>query len=376
MDAIDNIMHIPTINATTNFWMVRTKRGFFFNEFLSKEYIAIGWNLVTHAKLKDGLTKAQEKRLKAQIKEEYGEAVPGNALNKCVRFCNDVKAGDIAVIVDSGRIAFAEIGEYYEESSPELTIALEKEINEKIEKTTPRADSFECPYVKRRKISVIKVLKGDSFISPYLQTAMARNWHSLSSLNDYAELILSACYDAFIYGGKLTATFRITQSDDINAIDLSSFMLYAARILSSDSPELVSVKTALHSPGDIILQIGNFLRENPLSLLVCYFAVFGGRFKDYEFPSLLGIVKGILNAGYEKKKKALELRKLEAETKVVEQEAIGKELENLKRKHELEVELMDQYAEPLAIAADKLQVLPPDSKIIDFSKLLETHSKD
>lgn len=376
MDTIDNIMHIPTIHMNTNFWMVRAKRGFFFNEFLAKEYIAIGWNLVTYAKLKDGLTKAQEKRLKAQIKEEYGEAVPGNALNKCVHFCNDVKEGDIAVIVDNGRIAFATIGEYYEESSPELTIALEKEINEKIEKTTPRTASFECPYVKRRKISVIKVLKDDAFVSPYLQTAMARNWHSLSSLNDYAELILSACYDAFIYDGKLTITFRITQDDDINAIDLSSFMFHTAKMLSDDSPELVSVKTALHSPGDMILQVGNFLQENPWSLLVCYFAIFGGRIKDYEFPSLLGVIKSIVNAGYEKKKKSLELRKLEAEVKGAEQEAIGKELENLEHKYELKKKLVDECAEPLAIAADKLQVLPPDSKIVDLAEFLETQCQD
>lgn len=376
MDTIDNIIHIPTINANTNFWMVRAKRGFFFNEFLTKEYIAIGWNLVTRARIKGDLSKSQINELKTQIKDTYGETIPGAALNKCMRFCDELKDGDIAVIVDNGRIALAKIGEYYEASHAEFTVALEKDVNEKIESAAPLSSSFECPYVKRRKISVIKVLKEDSFVSPYLQTAMSRNWHSLSSLNAYAELILSACYDVFNYNGKLTVTFRITQPNDINAIELSSFMLYAARILSNDNPEQVSVKTALHSPGDVILQIGNFIQENPWSLLLCYFAIFGGKVKGCEFPSLISTIKDLLNAGYEKKKKNLELRKLTAETKVVEQEVISKELSNLERMHDIQKNLIDECGESLAIAANTLQIEPLESKVIDITRILAMQHKD
>ncbi len=35
------------------------------------------------------------------------------------------------------------------------------------------------------------MLTADDTISPYLQSAIARNWHSLSDLNEYAELVLS-----------------------------------------------------------------------------------------------------------------------------------------------------------------------------------------
>ena len=50
---------------------------------------------------------------------------------------------------------------------------------------------------------------------------------------------------------------------------------------------MVTVKTALHSPGDILLQIGDFIKENGINLFVCYLIVFGGRIKDCEFPSIL-----------------------------------------------------------------------------------------
>lgn len=41
MDSFDQLLSIPRISKDTNFWMVRAKRGFFFDEFLRKEYIAV-----------------------------------------------------------------------------------------------------------------------------------------------------------------------------------------------------------------------------------------------------------------------------------------------------------------------------------------------
>lgn len=50
MDKMTQILDIPSIKNDTNFWMVRAKRGFFFDEFIRNEFIAIGWNSVTKAK--------------------------------------------------------------------------------------------------------------------------------------------------------------------------------------------------------------------------------------------------------------------------------------------------------------------------------------
>ncbi len=40
MNNIDQYFTVPNIDKNTNFWMIRTKRGFFFDEFLQKQYIA------------------------------------------------------------------------------------------------------------------------------------------------------------------------------------------------------------------------------------------------------------------------------------------------------------------------------------------------
>lgn len=370
------LFSVSSIAEDTNFWMVRAKRGFFFDEFLSNEFIAIGWNSVTQAMINPMLSKSQSDGIKEELKETYGESRPGTALNKCIRFCYELKSGDIAVIVDNNRIAFAYIGEYYEDTSKRLSVEFEKEIHQQIEKANPNLDRFDCPYIKRRKIKVIKVLGKNDVISPYLQTALARNWHSLSDLNDYAELVLSSCFDTFIFRDKLTITFRVRKKEEINVLDLSNFVLNAAKLLSDDQPEKVHVKTTLHSPGDVILQIWNFVQENALPLLMCYVAVFGGKVGDYEFNSLLGIVKNIINSKYDKQKQELELRKLSAEVNLIEQQALEKELENIEKKRKLQIESIDTYSGSLATAAENLEIEPCSATIIDITNIVKAHQEE
>ena len=376
MDSFDQLLSIPRISKDTNFWMVRAKSGFFFDEFLRKEYIAIGWNSISKSMISDRLTRSQENTLKASIKEIYGESKPGTALNKCIRFCYELKNGDISVIVDNNRVAFAYIGEYFEDLSPEFTPELEKEMHKQIAKANPNVDKFDCPYIKRRKINVIKVLGVDDTISPYLQSAIARNWHSLSDLNEYSDLVLSGCFDTYIFRDKLTVTFRVRTKDEINVLDLSNFVLCAAKLLSEDHPENVHVKTTLHSPGDIILQIADFFQQNPLLLPICYMAIFGGKVGNYEFNSLLGVIKGFINRKYENDKKAVELRKLSAEADLAEQQALRQKLDNLETMRKLQLSSVDDYAEPLATAAKNLEIQPSSATIIDITEILKSQQED
>lgn len=352
--------------------MIRTKRGFFFDEFISKKYIAIGWNLISKSKLKSNL----EYSLRTQIKEAYREKVPGSALNKCIRFCYEMKPGDIVVIADAAKTAFAIVGDYYEESDPRLTVDYEKEFISAIEREGWYPGPLLCPYVKRRHITPIKVLQKDEFVSPYLKAAMSNNLHSLSQLNGYDDLILSACYDAYSYQGSLFVTFRVTQKDRIGAMDLSNLVLHAATLISGGQAETVKIKTSLHSPGDIVLQFMNFLQENPLFLLLCFIAIFGGRVKDYEFPSILEFIKKAINSNYEKQKQAVELRKLEADAKIAEQEAIAKELDNIKRRYELAKQLAEDCILPLTVSADRLQLEPTDTTLENVQKILQELRKN
>ena len=134
MTVTENYFNIPQIDKNTNFWMVRTKRGFFFDEFINQGFIAIGWNSIMKSMVSATMTKGQTERLKECIKKDYGENKPGTSLNKCVRFCHELKNGDIAVIVDNGRIAFAYVGDYYEDLASEFTVEAEKRYTIKLKK--------------------------------------------------------------------------------------------------------------------------------------------------------------------------------------------------------------------------------------------------
>lgn len=371
MEELRLFANMPVFDEPVHFWMIRAKRGFFFDEYVSNRFIAIGWNLVRASRIRTHLTETQEKVLKEEIQEEYEEKLPGAALNKCLKFLHEVKSGDIAMIVGKDRIAFAKIGEYYEVADDTLTVDLEKQVHSSIEHANIKTETFACPYVKRRRIEIIKIINADDSVNPYLYRAMAVNRHSLSELSDYAESILSACYDSFSYGGKLSVTFRVEQEGSINAIALSNFISYSAQILSCGDTDAVSVKTALHSPGDILLQIWNFVKENAAVLLICYMAVFGGKIGNLEFNSIISIIKDIINRDYSAKKKELELRKMAAEAKIAEQDAIAKELENLEIMRAHRLSQADTLVKPLSEAADYLQIKPDDSIVVDIREYLK-----
>ena len=333
-----------SVSSKTNFWMIRTKRGFFFDEFLQKKFIAIGWNLITKSMIEPNkLTPTIEEGLKDDIKENYEEKKPGTALQKCVKFCNTIKEGDIAVIVGKDKVALAVIGEYFEEMSSDTSVENEKKINLLVEQAHYGVDLFTCPYTKRRKISVIKIIPDPEIISPYLQAAIARNWHSLCNLNEYAELILSSCLDTFFFKNSFTITFRIRKQNDINVLELANFISGIARLLTNNQPEKVSIKTALHSPGDIILQFVGDLYDD-INLLVCYVMIFGGKYGNIEFNSVFSMIMRFFNRKQLEHQNEVTLKQQELKNSLLEEQVKSASLDNLKKMIELGIVDLGQLA--------------------------------
>ena len=56
-----NILNVANIDNEKNFWLVRTKKGFFYNEYISKSFIALGWNTIDANVLKRTKTKEDVK---------------------------------------------------------------------------------------------------------------------------------------------------------------------------------------------------------------------------------------------------------------------------------------------------------------------------
>ena len=69
---IDN-WGIPCIDDNVNFWMIRSKAGFFYDEFVKGKYVALEWN---HINQETVINADTTEILKDEIKERYGISSP------------------------------------------------------------------------------------------------------------------------------------------------------------------------------------------------------------------------------------------------------------------------------------------------------------
>ena len=364
---------IPQIPETTNFWMVRSKQGAFYNEYISGGYIAIGWDVLTQDILSSHCSNEYYKQL---LKEShYPDKQPGTALNKCRRFIEEIKPGDIAMIVGRSEIAFATIGDYFEVDSGIPTPEKELEIHTQIESGTYLG--LHCPYRKRRHISVITKVDLAS-APPMIYKCLISNRHSLSSLNEYADAILSCCYDLSVHADRLIIKYHIGQPKDINPFDFSLFTLSMAELITDRRRELTG-KYNINSEGDVIFFLANsgqdlllFLKEHLVPILLGYMILFGGKAAGFEFPSSIEKVK-MLVADFLYRRETRRIKEAEAakaeadaEKAKVDAERARFELEELKKQAQ---ERASQTVENLTRAAAPLNIRPPTSNLMDLTAL-------
>ena len=328
------VQSIPNIKDSTNFWMVRSKKGVFYREFLNKSYIAIGWNALT----KNELDEHNDNYLKNYlVNSGYTDKMPRTAVNKCRRFIDEVKDGDIAMIVGRDEIAFAYIGKYFESNDPSSTVDNELYVTAQIDKGSYAKD--DCPYKKRRHITLITKMS-INIVSPAIYKCLVSNRHSLSKLNDYADSIISASYDVAYYKNRMIVKYHVGQPKDINPIDLSLFTLNTAKLLADDERK-ISGKYNINSEGDIVFFLINngkdvyeFIRDNIVAIWISYSILFGGKGLGFEIPSAVDKLKtwvtDILCL-----KHTIRLKKAEADKVEAENEKIKAETEQIKIDNEL-----------------------------------------
>lgn len=370
-----HVSSIPQIPLGTNFWMVRSKQGIFYDEFIRDRYIAIGWNILTQAVLAGDKEDEHYKQLLTQ--NGYPDKVPGTALNKCRRFIEEIDTGDIIMLVGKYEIAFATVGDYFELDSERTSLQKELEVHAQIESGTYHGSN--CPYKKRRHISIIAKSYIES-VPPAVYKCLVSNRHSLSNLNEYAIPILSCCYAISYYNGQLLINYHVQQPRDINPLDFSVFTYNAANLLADPSTKITG-KYNINSAGDILLILTNegkeayeFIQNNLVPILLIYLATFGGKGLGFEIPSAVDKIKGwVSDFLLFKETKRIEKTKADKAELEVEKERI--EIE----RQRIEVEqlrlLAQQNAEKVVNdiqqSAAPLNIRPPAKSIIDFEKHLQ-----
>lgn len=371
LDAILNFK-IEEIDSETRFWMIRTKKGYFYNEFIANQFVAVAWNIIT----KDTVISEQTRGTIAnRIITDYPDIKrPTTAINKCVSFINEIKENDIIIIPSEGSkyITFAKAGEYYEEE--ENTLEIEQSVIKKIENNDVLINEVSCPYRKRRHISIIMTLKSED-INPNLFRAIS-NHHGISNLDGYAKNILSNIYNAYTYNNDVNIVFNVRKTGPISPRLLSGILYGVSDYLNNIEieDEKISAQMNINSPGPIVFdiaQIFNTLRDAFPYFVGMLVIVGGGSMLTFKMPGVLDIIKQILLLPEEKRK--------------AKAEADGLEISNFEKKMEIYEKIKSSGINPedlkgsievVAENAVQLNVEPIESNNISILSVTSETSAD
>lgn len=309
---------IREIPEGVKFWMVRTKMGYFYDEFVRNGFVALGWNII---KKDTDLRESALDGVKEQIWAIYGDERQMGPINKCKRFMNEIKVGDYFIIPNNGssKLAIAIAGEYYEK---DIDYEIERESIRKIENHECEITEIECPYRKRRKINVIKIVETN--LASYDLRKAVSTYHGLSGFDNYAEDILNCIYDCYAYLGNVIITVNITKTDPIRPREISKLMYalteYFCGIVEED---ILSTTMNLNSPGQVRMKLKdgfNSLTKAKMPLVFAFIAMTGGSAFGFELPGISGAIKDwkTMNIEIEKEQVELERTKLAADKEKIE----------------------------------------------------------
>jgi len=305
---------IPEIAEDTHFWMIRTKRGYFYNEFIGKKFVALAWNNITE---ETDFSDESKEGLKDSIVLNYPEIKrPSTVINKCNSFINEVKENDILVIPSekSKFITFAIAGEYFEDESK--TVGVEKTVINRIDHKDVEINDVSCPYRKRRRIIPVRTVKSEE-INYSLYRAIS-NYHGISNLDNYSRYILSMLYNVYSYQNNINIIFNVRKKGPIGPRLLSG-VLYGATNYLCDigiNEAKISAQVNINSPGPIdfsIVDIYNWFSTNYLPIFGLFVVAGGGSFLTFKLPGVPQIIKDILTVPNEIRKSKSEAEKLELE---------------------------------------------------------------
>jgi len=314
-ELLDTLLNftVPVIPDSTRFWMIRTQKGYFYDEFLAKKYVALAWNNID---ITSDFSEQSKERLQDDIMLKYPEINrPSTVINKCKNFIHEVKENDILVIPSKGSrfITFALAGEYFEDSTK--TVGLERTVINRIQNNDVDIHDVSCPYKKRRRIKLLRTVKSEN-LNYSLYRAIS-NYHGISNFDFYANQILNSLYNYYSYKGTAVLVYNICKTGPIKPRELTGLLYANTECLSMITNEnYISTQMTLNSPGDAVYMLENiytFAKENWTIIFGLLVFLGGGSALSFHVPGIVDIVKNILNAPSE-----ISIKKNEAEIKQLE----------------------------------------------------------
>ena len=239
---------IQDVNPDKHYWFFRTMGGDLYDEFVSKGFIAIGYDNILMKDLKDiperdDMARAFLKVRLREIDNEMTNSQTAIAAGQIVKFYRGLSVGDIVVAPSfmSKKYAIGIItSDIYEDSG----------------KNSEQGGGF----VKRRKVKWLKeIWRNDLDAKALLAFG---NQQTMSSIDDYAEYIERKINQIYTKGSVSYLILRVNQD---NALSWDDFMFIGelGSLLQDFAKETeleadlknIKMKINIQSPGDILLMI-------------------------------------------------------------------------------------------------------------------------
>lgn len=242
--SIYSFLRVKQIPSERNYWLIRTDSGKFFTDFITNNYVAIGWDEFSS---KEYFSNHDEKKAKEQISKTYpNEQRPGYIYNQIKRFIFDIKKDDMILIPseNSSCIAFGTvIEEFY--IRPEQQNIFNTHYNK-------------CKFRKSIRVKWESMIPKEK-LDPYFKMLLFTHT-TISNVNDYKHFINRLLYSAYILDDITHVTFNITTNQNINVSDLLKFLT----LVSQDSIDVfnqitgenldknsIQLKINVQSPGPV-----------------------------------------------------------------------------------------------------------------------------
>lgn len=261
------------------------------------------------------------------------------AISKCKKFIYNLKIGDIVMIpgVQDNKIAFAEVGEYYEQNN--LNEDDEIDVITKIDMENIPLYSVKCPYKKRRKIKIIKIVNYTNLHVKLLK--VLSSYQGICNLNEYGKYILDTIYPIYYWREAYSFQMHINTSKPIDLTSITKVMscvdCYMKRVVGENE---LSIMLNLNSKGVISFTSGkrnldkaydakkdeqNYRNKGKMSKAVAgivglYIVISGGQIGNIKVPNPIDLYKQIKTVGVEveQEKINLENQKMDLENKKIE----------------------------------------------------------
>jgi restriction system protein len=300
--------HAEKLSIDNNYWFVRTMSGDYYDDFITNGFIAIGHNEIPFSEIK----KAKESSdainyLGNYIKEKVDVKNYKYWALQHLRFAYEIKENDIVIVP----------------SASSRRIGICKVLSSQVEVVNPKMErNNECPFVKRKKIKLLKEIYREEIASEVFQLFTSR--HVITNANKYIPYIDSRVHDFYLKGDDAHLVVHIGLNDNLNAFEVNDFytqLLFFIEDFSSYSKvpfdrKKLNVKLNLQSPGAIIFFGALAVGILGLGAMV---VLAGGIFESNVDPqtgknvvkfktnSLLDKISAYKNSSLERKQKLIEL---------------------------------------------------------------------